>query len=143
MHMKGDKSLSYYVRLMRKEDVAQVTEIDREAFPTNWPPPNYQHELRNRLAHYIVACDEEKTVDKPEVKASSERNLTGLASKSRWLFGWHHFFSNKMKVIFLKTGLPAIFMAFFTHQTGLNMVINQIDFFSFCTFLVGCIKECG
>ncbi len=88
--------MSYYVRLMGKEDVTQVTEIDREAFPTDWPPPNYQHELRNRLAHYIVACNEEKTVDNPEVKASSEKGLTGLASRSRRLLSRHRFFNNKL-----------------------------------------------
>jgi len=45
--------------LMSQEDVPQVTEIDREAFPTLWPPANYQRELKNGLAHYIVACDAE------------------------------------------------------------------------------------
>ena len=55
------KSLACCVRLMRREDIAQVSEIDREAFPTQWPPANYKSELKNRLAHYIVACDEEET----------------------------------------------------------------------------------
>jgi ribosomal-protein-alanine N-acetyltransferase len=49
-----------YIRLMGQEDVSQVSEIDREAFPTLWPPANYQRELKNGLAHYIVACDEGK-----------------------------------------------------------------------------------
>lgn len=44
----------YYVRPMRKEDVAHVSEIDREVFPTTWPPINYFQELKNQLAHYIV-----------------------------------------------------------------------------------------
>jgi ribosomal-protein-alanine N-acetyltransferase len=47
------------LRLLKQEDVPQVTEIDREAFPTLWPPANYQRELKNGLAHYIVAADEE------------------------------------------------------------------------------------
>lgn len=47
-----------HLRLMSQEDVPQVTEIDREAFPTLWPPANYQRELKNGLAHYIVAFDE-------------------------------------------------------------------------------------
>jgi len=47
-----------YLRLMSQEDVPQVTEIDREAFPTLWPPANYERELKNGLAHYIVAGDE-------------------------------------------------------------------------------------
>ncbi len=46
------------LRLMNQEDVPQVTTIDREAFPTLWPPANYQRELKSGLAHYIVACDE-------------------------------------------------------------------------------------
>ncbi len=46
------------LRLMKEEDIPQVTDIDREAFPTLWPPANYERELKNGLAHYIVACDE-------------------------------------------------------------------------------------
>ncbi len=87
--------MSYYVRLMRKEDIAQVNKIDREAFPTQWPPANYEHELQNRLAHYIVACDEERTVEKPEAKASPEKGLLRLVSSVRQLFD-HDFFSNEL-----------------------------------------------
>jgi ribosomal-protein-alanine N-acetyltransferase len=47
-----------YLRSMSQEDILQVTEIDREAFPTQWPPANYERELKNGLAHYIVAGDE-------------------------------------------------------------------------------------
>ncbi len=42
---------------MTKTDIPQVTAIDREAFPTMWPPVNFNSELNNRLAHYVVACD--------------------------------------------------------------------------------------
>jgi len=54
---------------MRKEDLSQVAEIDREAFPTQWPPPNYRHELELPLAHYLVALEETGTTleyPKPE-----------------------------------------------------------------------------
>ncbi len=71
---------------MQREDVDQVTEIDHQAFPTQWPPPNYQHELRNRLAHYIVAYDKEKSADKPGVKAPPEKRQTGLIPGLRRLF---------------------------------------------------------
>jgi len=87
--------LPYYVRLIRNEDIAQVTEIDRESFPTLLPPPNYQHELQNRLAHYIVACDEGKTVEEPPVTASPEKGLLRLVSSVRQLFD-HNFFSNEL-----------------------------------------------
>lgn len=80
------------VRLMRKQDIAQVTEIDREAFPTLWSPVNYQHELQNRLAHYIVVYDEEETVGEPEAKAATEKHRSGLLSKVRQLFSHNRFF---------------------------------------------------
>jgi ribosomal-protein-alanine N-acetyltransferase len=51
--------LAVKLRPMQEEDVPQVTEIDREAFPTMWPPANYQREMKNGLAHYIVAVDDE------------------------------------------------------------------------------------
>ena len=84
-----------YVRLMRKEDIAQVTGIDHEAFPTLWPPTNYQHELQNRLAHYIVACDEGRTVEEPEVNAYSETDVSGLASRVRRFFTGGSLFGNE------------------------------------------------
>ena len=75
--------MTYSLRLMRKEDIAQVTEIDREAFPTQLPQPNYRHELQNQLARYIVACDDTKTVEEPEVKP--DKGLSRLASGiKRW-----------------------------------------------------------
>ncbi len=77
-----------YVRLMRKEDVAQVTDIDREAFPTLWPPANYHRELQNRLARYIVAYDEGRTVKETEVKAVSDAGLTRMVTRIKRLFGY-------------------------------------------------------
>jgi len=68
--------LSCYVRLMRKEDVAQVAKLDREVFPTQWPPTDYHHELQNRLAHYIVACEARETV---ETHQPSNEYIVGFA----------------------------------------------------------------
>jgi ribosomal-protein-alanine N-acetyltransferase len=68
---------------MSKEDLAQVTEIDREVFPTQWPPPNYRQELQNQLARYIIVSDDTKTVEEPEVKP--KKCLYKLASRiMRW-----------------------------------------------------------
>jgi len=91
-----DEDMSYCMRLMGKEDIAQVTQINREAFPTEWPPADYRHEMQNRLAHYIVIYDEGKNIDKTEVKASIEKDLTGLASRLRQLFSHHRFSSDKL-----------------------------------------------
>ncbi len=91
-----DKNLACYVRLMRPEDVIQVTEIDREAFPTLSPPANYRRELRNRLAHYIVACDEGEGVEESEVEAPLEKDPPGLGSKVRRLFNYNRFFGYEL-----------------------------------------------
>ena len=52
------QNLCYSIRPMEDRDIPQSLELDREAFPTQWPHPNYtsfKQELRNRLAHYMVA----------------------------------------------------------------------------------------
>ena len=88
--------MPYYVRRMRSEDIAQVTGIDREAFPSMWPPANYRHELNNRLARYIVAGEEGKTVEEPEVKATPEKGFSGLTSRVWRLFNHDRFFGNEV-----------------------------------------------
>src|SRR5256885_14214048 len=45
-------------RPMHTHDIAQVLEIERESFPTMWPPTAYKRELeQNRLAHYLVTVE--------------------------------------------------------------------------------------
>jgi ribosomal-protein-alanine N-acetyltransferase len=72
---------------MREEDIPQVAEIDRESFPTLWPPINYQRELENRLAHYIVACDDKEMVEAPEVKAIPQKGFSGFLSRLKSFLG--------------------------------------------------------
>jgi ribosomal-protein-alanine N-acetyltransferase len=71
--------LTYSIRSLAKEDLAQVNAIDREAFPNQWPPANYRQELQNRLAHYIIASDDSRTVDSPPEKPPNR--LLRLASR--------------------------------------------------------------
>ena len=88
--------MSYSVRQMCAADIAQVDEIDREAFPTMLPPANYGRELGNRLAHYIIACDEEEEVEKHRVEASLEKDSLDLASRVRRLFNQNSFFGHEL-----------------------------------------------
>jgi ribosomal-protein-alanine N-acetyltransferase len=69
---------------MCREDISQVAEIDREAFPTLWPPVNYQRELQNSLAYYLVACDDERVVE--PVMAAPKKGLSGMITRARQLF---------------------------------------------------------
>lgn len=77
--------MSCLVRSMRKDDIDQVNEIDREAFPSMWPPVNFDRELRNQLAYYIVVYDDEKTCSRP-VKARRNKTSSGVFPRiRRWL----------------------------------------------------------
>ncbi|MCY4625537.1 MAG: ribosomal protein S18-alanine N-acetyltransferase [Chloroflexi bacterium] len=48
-------SMPYALRPMLPEDTQAVAEIEREAFPTTWPPTPLRKELHNRLARYLVS----------------------------------------------------------------------------------------
>ena len=85
-----------HVRLMRQEDIDQVAGIDCEAFPNMWPPVNYQHELQNPLAHYIVACHEKRAVAEPEAEVTPQKGLSRLKSKVRQWFSYGRFFSSEI-----------------------------------------------
>ncbi|MDD5127848.1 MAG: ribosomal protein S18-alanine N-acetyltransferase [Dehalococcoidales bacterium] len=63
--------MPHVIHPMRKEDIPQVSEIDREAFPNQWPPPNYKNELQNQIARYIVACEEGAAVAPERAKDAS------------------------------------------------------------------------
>jgi [ribosomal protein S18]-alanine N-acetyltransferase len=77
--------LSFRIRLMTKTDIPQVSAIDREAFPTMWPPVNFNSEMNNRLAHYLVASDgfqELETQPQPAIRLVPVRSFLGL----KWPF---------------------------------------------------------
>jgi len=75
--------LSYSLRRMERGDLAQVAKIDRDAFPTQWPPANYRQELNNKLAYYIVAGDDAREAEEDEDEAWRPHR-DGLA----WLLPW-------------------------------------------------------
>ncbi len=47
--------LPFGVRPMAERDLPQLAEIERDAFPTLFPPTSFRREMRNRLANYLVA----------------------------------------------------------------------------------------
>ncbi len=80
LYLRGRK-LSYTVRPMCKEDIDLVTEIDHEAFPTMWPPANYERELKMPLAHYIVAQEDRPTTERARAAAAEEKEHTSLTPR--------------------------------------------------------------
>ncbi len=47
--------MPFGVRPMAEGDLSQLAEIERDAFPTLFPPTSFRREMRNRLANYLVA----------------------------------------------------------------------------------------
>ena len=45
------------IRPMTPQDIKQVSLIEREAFPTLWPPTRLRNELDNKAARYLVAFE--------------------------------------------------------------------------------------
>jgi ribosomal-protein-alanine N-acetyltransferase len=84
--------MPYYIRLMHQQDIAQVSEIDQEAFPNMLPPANYERELRTRLAHYIVAGEASIASERTKTVLTPEQALpTPPAAAGPYLFGFAGF----------------------------------------------------
>lgn len=71
--------LPYIVEPMHVEDIPEVVEIERLAFPTPWPARAYRYEItQNQLAHYFVArrpLPEEEGVERVERESSLLRRI--------------------------------------------------------------------
>jgi len=64
----------YSIRPMRYEDIPQVAQIDREAFPGEWvfrSQSAYKQDLNNPSVRYIVACNK-RDVPEPEGKETQK-----------------------------------------------------------------------
>ncbi|NIM05281.1 MAG: ribosomal protein S18-alanine N-acetyltransferase [Armatimonadetes bacterium] len=76
--------MDYRVRYMRKEDIKQVNAIDREAFPTQWPPPDYRRELQNPLSRLIVVCADSLKTEEPEIDIPRQDVSRPMSRIKRW-----------------------------------------------------------
>jgi len=84
---------SYSIRNMKDGDIPQVLDIDLDAFPTQWPHPtttSYHHELRNKLAHYIVVYKIKDKNNGDNIKRSI--GLREVISYIKGLFDHDRFF---------------------------------------------------
>lgn len=74
------------IRFMCSQDIPQVKEIDHDAFPTEWPPTNFPRELENKMAHYIVVYDDEKTNQASNPKPVVKEKEKGFFDRARRFF---------------------------------------------------------
>lgn len=77
--------MACYIRKMQLSDVNQVTEIDREAFSTQWPPPNYRREMQNGMSHYVVFVDDSVMARNQEPGGGGPRPPGIIGRIGQWL----------------------------------------------------------
>jgi len=88
-------AVRYLVRPMGLGDISQVMGIERESFPSMWPPTVFKRELRhNRLARYLVAVERPAGAEgipaaeaSPPDPAGESPGLGGFLTDLRRLFG--------------------------------------------------------
>ena len=56
--MLGQAVMPYGIRPMGEADLDQVAAMERESFPTLWPPTRYHRELKNKMAEYSVCAED-------------------------------------------------------------------------------------
>jgi ribosomal-protein-alanine N-acetyltransferase len=75
----------YAVRTMTVADIPQVLEVEKESFPTMWPPTAFKRELQqNQLAHYIAVVERNPSFEAPLRLPMEAHNRPGAFER---LFG--------------------------------------------------------
>ncbi len=79
------RGMAFSVRPMAQADVRQVAEIERQAFPTLFPPTHFRRELAKRNASYLVACEERAGSGHPSPDVRGR--VAGLARLAKRVLG--------------------------------------------------------
>ena len=77
--MRGQAVMPYGLRPMAEVDLDQVASMEREAFPSLWPPTRYPRELKNKMAEYAVCVRDGEYVTLPP--RPERKGLFGLFGK--------------------------------------------------------------
>lgn len=82
-------AMPYALRPMLPEDAQAVAEIEREAFPTTWPPTPFRKELHNRLARYLVSYQPSddgagQPDDRPPAEPPTQGSLLSRLLQGLW-----------------------------------------------------------
>ena len=72
MYRVSDNAMSlipirFHIRLISRLDSQQLVEVEKDAFPTLWPPTSFNREINNKLAVYLVAVALDDVSDIPYV----------------------------------------------------------------------------
>ena len=58
--------IRFHIRPISSLDSSQLVEVERDAFPTLWPPTSFKRELNNKLAVYLTAVALEEVSEAAE-----------------------------------------------------------------------------
>ena len=76
--------MGYWVRPMQTGDIPQASEVDKEAFPTQWSPPTFKRELNSRSIRHLVALEEDGSPyhrtesSEPKSEGKWQRLISGI-----------------------------------------------------------------
>ncbi len=78
-------AVRYLVRPMVLGDIPQVMEVERESFPSMWPPTAFKREIQqNRLAQYLVAIERRM----PAARRQEPEDAEAGAAPQQGALGW-------------------------------------------------------
>ena len=106
-----EQASRYHIRKMNDGDIQQALEIDLDAFPNQWPhasASSFHHELRNKLAHYIVVG--ETGTAENSANGHPVIGLKEIASYIRQLFSQDRFFGPAGQSREYLSGMAGIWM---------------------------------
>ena len=78
------KQMPVYLRRLRKEDISEVIDIEREAFSPLWASSPFKRDLNNRRACYLVACidpEDSDLIPQEEAVQPSRSWLSRMAAR--------------------------------------------------------------
>ena len=69
--------IRFHIRPMTSLDSHQLVEVERDAFPTLWPPTPFKRELNNKLAIYLTAAalEDVTEVNEPDPEEPASPSL--------------------------------------------------------------------
>ena len=67
------RTMAFAVRPMEERDLLQCAEVERDAFPSLFPPTSFRRELKNKIARYMVATRVDQAGSRPAPRVREAR----------------------------------------------------------------------
>ncbi|MDE2861010.1 MAG: ribosomal protein S18-alanine N-acetyltransferase [Chloroflexota bacterium] len=116
--------MPYAIRFAREEDVPQLAEIEKEAFPTNWPATPFRRDLSREsislLVVYTLPEEDNPPPPEPDLPAGDAEQPRGLAGLLARIFrGRNHRQANRGPAEFIAGYVSTSYMTDEAHVTGI------------------------